>query len=257
VTVSRVIALWAVPRSVSTAFEQMMRARGDFHVLSEPFAVYFYYGANRTTSRRYYYTADSKVRKGEARAPLHDSDWTDVLTIIREAARSTPVFFKDMAYHLHSCNNPDFLIRFTNTFIIRHPRFALPSLIKLQPDTTFEEAGYYDQHRLMMYLTELTGEPPIVIDGQELRQAPERVVSKFCARVGVRYIPEALKWPPKLQMGWDPYWVKDAAASTGFWNREKYDTQLVKSPEIRTMYDACLELYEDMARRGGLMQGNA
>ena len=37
-----IIALWSHPRSMSTAFERIMRARGDLDCLHEPF-MYDYY----------------------------------------------------------------------------------------------------------------------------------------------------------------------------------------------------------------------
>ena len=40
----RIIALWAVPRSTSTAFEWMMRQRGDIDCLHEPFGEAWYQG---------------------------------------------------------------------------------------------------------------------------------------------------------------------------------------------------------------------
>ena len=40
----KIIALWAVPRSTSTAFEWMMRQRGDLDCLHEPFGEAWYQG---------------------------------------------------------------------------------------------------------------------------------------------------------------------------------------------------------------------
>ena len=36
------IALWAVPRSISTAFERVFVERDDFEVLHEPFSASYY-----------------------------------------------------------------------------------------------------------------------------------------------------------------------------------------------------------------------
>ena len=40
----KILALWAVPRSTSTAFEWMMRQRGDLDCLHEPFGEAWYQG---------------------------------------------------------------------------------------------------------------------------------------------------------------------------------------------------------------------
>ncbi|MEL7172405.1 MAG: hypothetical protein AAFN05_05495, partial [Pseudomonadota bacterium] len=39
-----IVALWAVPRSTSTAFEWMMRQRGDMTCFHEPFGEAWYQG---------------------------------------------------------------------------------------------------------------------------------------------------------------------------------------------------------------------
>ena len=45
------LTLWATPRSTSTAFEWMMRQRGDFSCFHEPFNELFYYGEDRRSQR--------------------------------------------------------------------------------------------------------------------------------------------------------------------------------------------------------------
>ena len=43
---NKIVALWAIPRSTSTAFEWMMRQRGDLDCLHEPFGEAWYQGEN-------------------------------------------------------------------------------------------------------------------------------------------------------------------------------------------------------------------
>src|SRR5215216_4739762 len=45
------IALWAVPRSISTAFERVFVEREDFEVLHEPFSASYYYSEDRLSDR--------------------------------------------------------------------------------------------------------------------------------------------------------------------------------------------------------------
>src|SRR5215204_6081903 len=51
VTQNKPVALWAVPRSISTAFERVFVERDDFEVLHEPFSASYYYGADRQSDR--------------------------------------------------------------------------------------------------------------------------------------------------------------------------------------------------------------
>src|SRR5215216_5749512 len=45
------VALWAVPRSISTAFERVFVERGDFKVFHEPFSASYYYSTERRSNR--------------------------------------------------------------------------------------------------------------------------------------------------------------------------------------------------------------
>ena len=45
------VALWAVPRSVSTAFERVFIERDDAEVLHEPFSQACYHGPDRRSGR--------------------------------------------------------------------------------------------------------------------------------------------------------------------------------------------------------------
>ena len=47
----RPIVLWTTPRSISTAFDRMMRERGDMTVLTEPFSVPYYMGPEQRSQR--------------------------------------------------------------------------------------------------------------------------------------------------------------------------------------------------------------
>src|SRR5215210_3179193 len=48
------IALWAVPRSLSTAFERVFVEREDLEVLHEPFSAPYYYGEDRLSDMAYH-----------------------------------------------------------------------------------------------------------------------------------------------------------------------------------------------------------
>ena len=45
------VVLWSTPRRVSTAFDKLMRGRGDHRVFAEPFSVPFSFGPDRSWER--------------------------------------------------------------------------------------------------------------------------------------------------------------------------------------------------------------
>lgn len=233
-----IIALWAVPRSVSTAFERMIAARGDFTVFNEPYSACYYYGPDRVNTR---YPAE---------APCDDHKPAKILLKMQRAAAERPVFFKDMAYHVRNLLSPDFLAPFTNTVLIRDPRRSIPSLYKKIPDFSLEETGFEQLARLVDIVTASTGRPPPVIDGRALRTDPASVAHAWCESVGVPFEPAALNWTPGHEAHWDRWtdWFDDAANSEGFLPPDAdLDHETLAIPKVAQAVAHCLPYYEDLS----------
>ena len=80
----KIIVLWAVPRSTSTAFEWMMRQRGDLNCLHERFGEAWYQGEDPLWPR---FTKGEKITPGLTRETV----WQDIQT----RACKGLVFIKD------------------------------------------------------------------------------------------------------------------------------------------------------------------
>src|SRR4028119_1932211 len=157
VTQSKPVALWAVPRSISTAFERVFVERDDFEVLHEPFSAAYYYGEDRISDR----FADAE--------PKAEYSYERVLEDVLRP-RGQRVFVKDMAYHAKGLLSPEFASRFVNTFIVRDPKYVLVSLYKMWPDFTFAAEGYEDCNRATRYATE-GGEDVAVVDAMTFSES--------------------------------------------------------------------------------------
>jgi hypothetical protein len=237
--VNTIIALWSIPRSVSTAFERMMMERGDFKVIHEPFSYFFYAKEQAATA------------VGMNVDPKQPQDFEDILTMIKSEAENSPVFFKDMSYHAISRATQAFLDNFENTFIIRDPAITLISHYKLNPDFTLTEAGYEEQFKMFEMVNKATGKLPAIVDAEDLIQSPSTVIESYCQKVGIPYIPEALTWPAEFKSEWKTWeqWHLDAAESTGFTkDMETFDFTVQDIPRLTEMYTKChpyyLELYQ-------------
>ena len=198
------VVLWSTPRSVSTAFDKMMRGRGDHRVLTEPFSVAYYFGPDRPSNR---FAGETLPRSSYADV------WGDVLS----AADEGPVFVKEMPHHLGPHLSAEAVARFTSSFLIRDPAWAVPSFLAKWPDVTDEELGYEAQHRAFDLVTG-SGAEPAVIDADDLRADPEVIVSAWCDRVSVEHRPDTLEWRPGMPDDWRLWsdWFERAAASTRF-----------------------------------------
>jgi sulfate adenylyltransferase len=233
VTQSKPVALWAVPRSISTAFERVFVERDDFEVLHEPFSASYYYGEDRPSDR----FADAEP-KAEYR---YERVLEDVFR-----PREQRVFVKDMAYHAKKVLSPEFASRFVNTFIVRDPKYVLMSLYKMWPDFTLEETGYEDLYRLFRYATD-AGEDVAVVDAMTFSENPAGVLAAYCEHLEVPFRSGSLTWESRDVRRWENWegWHEDAESSTGIEPAERRDPELPK--ELEGVYEQCLPYYYELA----------
>ncbi len=201
-----VIALWSHPRSMSTAFERIMRARGDLECLHEPF-MYDYY-INRSTKEMPHFDAmDDHPRSYEA-----------IRDMILARAERSPVFFKDMSYYVmpHILEDEDFFARLTHSFLIRDPRAAILSYAKLDPDMLLEEIGLEAQWQHAEAVQQRTGKPPVVVSSEAVQADPEGQMRRYWQALGLSDKPQALHWNDPAPADWQQVqgWHGEAMASS-------------------------------------------
>ena len=116
-----ILVLWATPRSTSTAFEWMMRQRGDFDCLHEPWNELYYYGEDRRSRR----DAHVEARPGHS----YDAIWAEILD---RAARAdgSGVFVKDFVYSVEHHLDEVKLAAMTHSFLVRDPRRVIQGLAR-------------------------------------------------------------------------------------------------------------------------------
>ncbi|AHY45930.1 Hypothetical Protein RradSPS_0647 [Rubrobacter radiotolerans] len=234
-TAEKPIALWAVPRSISTAFERYFVERGDFEVLHEPFGQSYYYSDERRSER---YADEASPENG------YDRVLEEVLR-----PREKRVFLKDMAYQakpLIERDGQEFVSKFVNTFIVRDPKYVITSLAKMWPDFTLEEAGYDDVYKLFRMVV-AGGEEAVVVDAMSFTEDPAGVMSRYCEKVGVPFEEGSLSWEERRVEQWESWdgWHEAAERSTGIKPATRKDPAL--SVELLEIYEACLPAYYKLA----------
>jgi len=222
----KIVALWAVPRSTSTAFEWMMRQRGDLDCLHEPFGEAWYQGEEPLWQR---------YKPGEVTTPglTLESVWAD----IQQRASVGPVFLKDFPHYINHMWTPDFLSNFAHAFLIRDPAKTISSMFDKWPDFHEGEVGFPEQRALFDLLTALNdGTPPPVIDSDDLLEDPVQMTAKFCNRVGIPFIKEALTWEPGGNPSEHSWWDggsfhANLAQSTGLTPQVRKYVEVNDAPE--------------------------
>jgi hypothetical protein len=236
-----IIALWAVPRSTSTAFEWMMRQRGDLDCLHEPFGEVWYQGEDPLWPR---------FQPGDKTTPnlTIESVWE----AIKVKAENGPVFIKDFPHYINHMWDEAFLSHFTHAFLIRDPAKTLTSLYARWPDFDELEVGNPEQRALFDLVSALNGKRPPVIDSDDLLEDPHGITAAFCDAVEIPFIPEALTWPaggdPSEHSWWDGgSFHANLAQSTGLTPQPRKYIDLEDAPErVRRVYRRMMPHYQHL-----------
>lgn len=201
-----IVALWSHPRSMSTAFERTMRARGDLHCLHEPF-MYDYY-INRSTRQMPHFEAIEE----------HPKAYHEIRAMILEKAERGPVFLKDMSYYVMPQIAADeaFFARITHSFLIRDPKASIVSYAKLDPDMLLEEIGLEAQWLHAEAVMRQLGLQPIVVMSERVQADPEGQMRKYWRAVGLPERPDALHWKDPAPADWQQVqgWHQDVMSSS-------------------------------------------
>jgi len=240
---NKIVALWAVPRSTSTAFEWMMRQRGDLDCLHEPFGEAWYQGEDPLWPR---------FAQGDKTTPglTLESVWED----IQARATQGPVFIKDFPHYINHLWDAAFLSHFTHAFLIRDPAKTLTSMYNKWPDFDELEVGFPEQRALFDLLTALHGAPPPVIDSDDLLEQPEAMTRAFCDAVGIPFIAEALSWAPGGDPSAHSWWDggsfhANLAQSTGLVPQVRKYVELENTPKrVQQVYRRMRPHYEHLHR---------
>ncbi len=228
------VALWSVPRSISTAFERVFVERDDFEVFHEPFGESYYYSEERLSDRY----SDEK--------PRPEDNYENVLARLLES-HERRVFVKDMAYQAKPLIGPELVSRFRNTFIVRDPKYVIASLSRMWPDFTLEETGFEQLYRLFRYATEV--EDVVVVDSMTFSENPVGVLAAYCEHLEIPFRTDSLSWQPGEVREWESWegWHEAAQQSSGIKPAERKDPEL--PPELQEAYEHCLPYYYQLAAR--------
>ncbi len=238
----KILVLWATPRSTSTAFEWMMRMRGDMTCFHEPFGEWWYQGEDARWPR---------LKPDSLRTPglTFDSVWD----ALQAAAAQGPVFSKDFPHYIEHRWSDDFLAHFNHSFLIRDPAKVATSMYKHWPDFVLKEIAILEQRQLFDRLADQTGSAPPVIDSDDLLEDPHGVVEAYCNAVGIPYLPEALSWEPgeRDEVAWydGGSWHDNLRNSDGLKAQPRRYINITEAPDrVKEIYDTVLPHYEAMHR---------
>ena len=225
--------LWAVPRSTSTAFEWMMRQRGDLACFHEPFGEAWYQGENPLWPR---------VQAESVRTP--GLTLQSVQQKLISTANNRPVFIKDFPHYITSLLNDEFLSLFNHSFLIRDPAKSISSMYKHWPDFHADEVGLLEQRQLFDRISEINGKRPPVIDSDDLLRDPKTMVAKWCEAIGIDFIESALSWQPGARE--EVSWWDGGSFHENLRNSNGLKPQPIKHPTIDALSERAKSIYQEV-----------
>ncbi len=234
------LTLWATPRSTSTAFEWMMRQRGDFACHHEPWNELYYYGEDRVSQR----DAHVEARDGHNYAAVWKS--------LSDESRAGHVFVKDFVYSVEHTLTDDHLDEITHTFLIRDPERVVQGLAKHWPDCTWDEVGFESLHRLFHRIAERDGKPPSVMYSGDLLDDPAGTAAAYCDAVGIPFVADALEWEAgdRSDVSWygegTGPWHDNLRASTGIKPPKTTYPPLEETPRLFELCQRAQPLFDEM-----------
>lgn len=201
------IAMWSGPRNVSTALMRSFEARGDTAVVDEPlYAAYLHR------------TGLDHPGRDEVLAS-QPTDAERALAALAEATHGHPIQFeKHMAHHWDHGWDWSWLGKTRHAFLIRDPARVVASYARVREAPTPEDLGLLQQMMLMEAASD-AGQAPIIVDGDELRAEPRRLLSALCKALDIAFTEAMLSWAPGPRSSdgvWAPHWYANVYGSSGF-----------------------------------------
>ena len=195
------VAMWSGPRNISTAMMRAWENRSDCTVLDEPFYGYYL----QHTGIDHPGAADVIEAQG--------SEWqTAIDKCLASPAEGKPVFYqKHMTLHLLDEVPRGWLSKLNNCFLIREPEAVISSYAAVRADVNAADIGFLQQVALYDYMSEMTGEEPLVIDSKAFLRQPESHLRAWCDHLGIAFEGSMLSWP------------EGARDTDGVWARHWYD----------------------------------
>lgn len=210
--------MMTVPRTISTAFERSMMARGDHKVFHEPW------------NSEYVYR--NQLGAAPSQELIDAGSYQGIKELFYKYAKERPVYVKDMMWAIQDeiiqdeafLSDPNVHL----SILIRDPSRSIESyFLKMRqsadPDLAIEVTRWVFCYDALLKLAEkshaLRGVWPYIVQAEELCTQPALVMQTYCQKVGVPFLPEALVWEKAMPEEWahTKIWHDDAAESKGFY----------------------------------------
>ncbi len=201
--------MWSGPRTVSTALLRSFCQHSQVVGIDEPFYAYYLQRSGKLHPMR------DEVLASQ------DNVLGDVVVNVLRAECDKPIqYVKHMAHHIFGDEDLSFVNDndVTNSFLIRHPREMMPSLLRDLGSLEKIDIAYGQQLQLFEQLR-AQGKHPVVIDSTKLLADPVSMLPKLCTALGIEFEQQMLEWPVGNHSSygvWAPAWYGKVMKTDGW-----------------------------------------
>jgi hypothetical protein len=231
---------------MSTAIERVMRERGDFDCVHEPF-LHHYYLQRSTRALPHFDSAQD-----------HPLSYEDTRDLLLQRAEKAPVFAKDMSYYVmpEILQDEEFCRRVRHCFLIRNPLLSIMSYYKLDAEVELDEIGLEAQWRHLQGLQKLDITNSVVLEAEAVQADTEQAMRLFWQALDLDYNQKALSWeqestPQDWQyvQGWHQsvsgsQGIREPSASEMEQAQEEFDQLCERLPRLKEFLRHHLPFYE-------------
>lgn len=186
-----VIFAWAIPRSVSTAFEKALSRHSKVDVEHEPFTKHYYF-VPRRKSDRYLYSEEPETDQLNPGCKISRN--FEASESIKAASAEKLLIVKELAFQGEPYVSDSTLALAQHILIGRDPRKVYSSLVRIKPDFSENEFGFTAMERLCRRLIGIGKQPLGTIDGTTLQSKPESVLSTVCDWLDLPFEDDMTRW---------------------------------------------------------------
>jgi len=246
---NRRIAMWSPPRARSTMMMRVFEALGCA-VFDEPFYPYWLKSLNKTDDPGFQVSIEQ-----------HETRWPQVIDQVLGPFPDGRDWYyqKHMAIHMLEEVDLGWMSAVRNCFLIRHPAEVIVSMAEFRtvvPATTadLESAaalvGIPQLRRIFDRACDIHGEPPAVIDANDVLANPQQVLGRFCHAVGMPFDPnKSIAWARGKHPrdgAWADDWYAKVYSTTHLGTYRPKET--VVPAALQPVVDYCLPTYEHIAQ---------